>query len=112
MIKIVNLTPHNVNFMGESDKVLHVFERCENPPRLKENKELDGLISFNKYFIRVFRKEFQPETNLPPQIDGVFYIVSNLIASAFPDRNDLLIPDDVVRDNDGQIVGCRGFAKV
>ena len=38
-----------------------------------------------------------------------YYIVSQLIKSAFPERNDLLVPAEVVRDSSGNIVGCRSL---
>jgi len=48
---------------------------------------------------------------MPEQVSGVAYIVSALVRSAYPDRTDLLIPHGLVRDDDGNIIGCRGFAQ-
>jgi hypothetical protein len=38
-----------------------------------------------------------------------YFIVSQLIKSAFPDRHDLLVPAEVVRDSDGNIIGCKSL---
>ncbi len=49
--------------------------------------------------------------NLNP-IEGVGYIVSLAVAQAARDRKDLFVPDDLVRDEKGVIVGCRRLARV
>lgn len=46
--------------------------------------------------------------NLPPYTHGTFLIVSALLASAAPDRVDL-VTVHAVRDPGGRIVGCNGF---
>ena len=38
-------------------------------------------------------------------------IVSQLVFDALPSRTDLLVPADVVRGPDGQVRGCKSFAK-
>ena len=42
-------------------------------------------------------------------LQAVFYIVSQMVKNALPERKDLLVPAEIVRDNDGRIVGCKGF---
>lgn len=44
---------------------------------------------------------------LPPKEDGVFLIVSRAVAMDVADiRDDILIPGDQVRDQNGRVVGC------
>jgi hypothetical protein len=38
-----------------------------------------------------------------------YYLVSQLVKSALPSRKDLLVPAEIVRDKDGNIIGCRSF---
>ncbi len=52
---------------------------------------------------------FGEPIGLPKQADGTYYIVSQMVKSACPERDDLLVPADVVRDDNGNIIGCRGF---
>lgn len=40
---------------------------------------------------------------------GVEYIVSSMVLEAEPYREDLLVPDGVVRDADGQVEYCTRF---
>lgn len=35
-----------------------------------------------------------------------------LVAEALPERGDLLFPVDLVRDDGGQIIGCRALGQV
>ena len=47
---------------------------------------------------------------LPEKQNGVFIIVSRIICAACPDRSDLVIVDQTVRNDKGQIVGCKSFS--
>lgn len=44
--------------------------------------------------------------NLPDPQPGVWLIVPKRVADACPDRDDLVVPYRVVRDPDGEVVGC------
>jgi hypothetical protein len=48
-------------------------------------------------------------SGLPAPVDGVFIIVSMVVANALRGvRSDLVYPD-VLRDGAGKIIGCKGF---
>ena len=49
---------------------------------------------------------------LPDQRDGVVYVVSVLTAQAAPDRKDLYIVDELVRDDMGRFIGCKALAQI
>lgn len=51
-------------------------------------------------------------TGLPEPREGVFLVVSMLIAQLRPDRDDLGFPDDLVRDAEGSIIGFRSLGRV
>jgi len=42
--------------------------------------------------------------------EGTFYAVSRIAAEAMPERDDLLLVDETIRGDSGQIIGCTGFA--
>ncbi|MEV3952785.1 hypothetical protein [Streptomyces albogriseolus] len=51
------------------------------------------------------------EVTGPPEPEaGPRHVVSRLVAGALPDRSDLLVPHDVVRDEAGRTTGCRALA--
>ncbi|WP_235925197.1 hypothetical protein [Actinomyces marmotae] len=47
---------------------------------------------------------------LPDARPGVLYVTSRVVAEHYPDRTDLVWPDDLVRDADGQVVAARRLA--
>lgn len=98
-MKIINLTPHNIDLYKDGKKI-RVFE-SSGSWRLKEIEsnlgELDGV---------PFVKVWYLNGEVPQYQEGVYYIVSNVIQWAYPDRRDLLIPLDLVRDFEGNIIGC------
>ncbi len=48
---------------------------------------------------------------LPRPVDGVVYLVSQLVVGALPDRTDLAFPAGLVRNDAGDIVGFRLLAR-
>lgn len=105
-IRIINLTPHTVT-------VLRGDTAIEYPPsgavaRCATQRTVIGSLNG----IPINQTEFGEVSGLPEPAPGVYYIVSALVAQALPQRDDLLIPDDVVRDEAGRIIGCRAFARV
>ena len=51
-------------------------------------------------------------TNLPEERPGTFYIVSRMVALAEPERRDLLIPGPLIKEKDGEVIGCKGLTRV
>ena len=49
---------------------------------------------------------------LPEERDDTLIIVSSLVAQAARDRSDLVIPNEAVRDEKGQIVGCKSLGRI
>ena len=49
---------------------------------------------------------------LPDPEEGVVWIVSRVVAEAAKERDDLLVTDDAVRDDQGRIIGCRALARI
>lgn len=104
-MKIVNTTPHNVNICDDNGDVINTFPKSPFPIRLSMTSnnvgDLDGIPLMNVSY---------GDTDLPSVQNNVFYIVSALLKQSFPDRQDLLVPHDIVRDNDGNIIGCKSFS--
>ena len=101
---LVNLTPHPIVFEGG-----RTLPKCDNPPRLAETCEEIGDVDG----IPLIRKMFDVNgCDLPGQASRTVYIVPLLIAQVFSDRDDLVIPNDPIRDESGRITGCRSLAIV
>lgn len=109
MTQIKNLTPHDITVMEEGKPSIVFPARQGETIRLEETQTKIFEVTHGR--IPVFKKDFG-KANLPPQFPDTFYIVSLVVAQSFPDRKDFLIVNDTVRDEKGQIVGCRSFATV
>lgn len=99
---LVNLTPHSINVNGNSipsDKDSYTI------PRVDMNRTQVNSI----HGIPIYNNVIGEVKDLPVENDGVFYIVSALVRLACPHRKDLLSPGNLIRDNDGNIIGCDGF---
>lgn len=97
---IRNFTPHVINIVDGPSIPSDGVARCTQqdiPVAV-----IDG--------VQVTHQVFGDVVGLPDPQDGVFLIVSRLVAAACPDRKDLLVPGPLVRDNAGQPIGCRGLA--
>jgi len=103
-MKIINKTPHPVNVITDDGTI--TFPKPNDPVRLSSDETQTGTING----IPVFSVTYG-SGNMPEQENGVAYIVSALVKNAYPDRPDLLIPHGLVRDDEGNIVGCKGFAQ-
>jgi len=109
-MKIVNLTPHTLNlFVGDKELQIPpsgIIARCE------VTRQQVGIITVDGIEIPVNRTVFGKVENLPEPQEGVVYVVSALVAQAVPDREDVFIPDDTMRDEQGRIIGARALARV
>jgi hypothetical protein len=111
-MNIINLTPHKIDVLcsygtisivpsgkvarvATSDKLVHhvymVYNGTEVP-------------------VPVNLPAFGSVVDLPEPEEGTFYIVSRIVKNAVPERTDVLVPGNLVRDAAGVIIGCNGFS--
>lgn len=131
--RVVNLTPHNINFVKPfnveigRDKIgtpeYITEERTYTLPpsgqvaRCKVDREkIDSVwtedIDGWDITLPITKSKFGEVEGLPEPQEGMIYIVSNLVAQAVPHREDVFFPDDLVRDANGNIIGCRALGKI
>jgi hypothetical protein len=137
MTQIINMTPHEVHIVDENGQVLHTFPRSGRTIRLSidtvrgediiietEENNLDIHWMFPIYAsIPTSRTVFGEPLGLPDEDSSgdrhpgyafyydTYYIVSQLVKNALPHRKDLLVPAEVVRDEKGNILGCRSLGR-
>ena len=116
---IVNLTPHDITI--STDKGIISFPpsgkvaRCktfnvnegELEPSLYISSDVVGAIS-----IPITSTRMGDVTGLPSFREDTYYIVSRVVAEACKDHDDLLIPNESVRDSSGRIIGCKSLARI
>jgi len=102
-MQFVNLTPHSITLLraGRPDEVIPpsgavarvTFDEIECPA-------IGG--------VRTVKRVLGEVTGLP--LAGGPYIVSGMVASACP-RHDVFSPGDLVRDDEGRVIGCRSLIR-
>ena len=114
-LNIVNLTPHALNLMpaGPTGPVVTIPPSGQVARCVVDRVQVDTVtVTVDGISVPVNRTQFGAVTSLPdPQPDTIF-IVSSVVAQAVPDRPDVFIVDDAVRDEQGRIIGCRALAHI
>lgn len=105
-MSLINMTPHAVNICDAEGVIVKVIPASGNLIRLAQftvpqNYTIDD--------VPVTKSTYSEPNGLPEYELGTFYIVSQLVKSACPDREDLLVPAEMVRDKEGNIIGCRSL---
>jgi hypothetical protein len=116
MTQIINMTPHAI-VLGEIQQSLvdgtsffvpmKTIESSGKTIRLKASTVPVFKIEDSENFdIQISKTVFGEPVGLPEFENGTYYIVSQIVKTAFPDRLDLLVPAEMQRDLNGQIIGC------
>lgn len=104
--RVVNCTPHPVTIV-ENGVVVRTIPTSGEVARLSVSTEPAGVV----LGIPITRTVFGEPVGLPEPKLGTCYIVSQLVKNALPERDDLVVPAEVVRDAAGSIVGCRSLGR-
>lgn len=110
-MKIINLTPHTLTFMNADNRVLFTVS-SSGIARATQTRVCTGAIESNGFSIPVNASSYGEVSGLPDPEEGTIYIVSALTAQAVPERKDVFITDDAVRDEQGRVIGCRAIAHI
>ncbi len=105
IIMIKNFTPHDIHVVNEKNEIIKTYQ-SEGLIRLKATTVSAGLTVDD---VRISKTVFGEPEGLPEYELGTFYIVSQLVKNALKEREDLLVPAEVVRDEKGQITGCKSL---
>lgn len=109
-IKVYNLTPHTLNVIDRDGNVT-VIPASGAIARVATEEILVGRLGFSEVVQRRFG-DVDWGFDMPQMKKDTVYIVSSLVASAIKDRHDILVPGTLVRNDEGQPIGCKGFAMV
>ena len=109
--KIVNLTPHTINFVGQDNAIIATIP-SSGVARATQRREIVDTIVVDGISLPIARCTYGDVQGLPDPEADTIYIVSAITAQAVPERDDVFIVDDSVRDENGRIIGVRGLAHV
>jgi len=110
-MKLINCTPHPV-VLQPAEGWSITLEPSGIVARAATARVADQVIMVEDMPITIYRVEFGEVQELPEPQEDTLYIVSSIVARACPDRRDLVVPDDTIRDAEGRIVAARALARV
>lgn len=118
MTRYVNTTPHAITILADGDSV--TIDSSDVSVRVESETTCDEVTFVGPLLVEIRKRKFTNVTYseggevkpFPAEQRGVLYIVSRITAEALPGRSDLLMVDGTVRDDDGRIIGCTGFAQL
>lgn len=105
-MQIVNLTPHDLQIVL-ADGAVRQIPKSGNVARVATTRaagpDVDGISTSSTTFGDV--------EGLPPAAAAMVYVVSGMVAARCGDRADVFAPGELVRDEAGNVVGCRGLSR-
>jgi len=113
-MEVVNLTPHDVVLVvGET----RITIPSSGVARAREERTVVGELNLpNVGKVPIYSIAYGEPEGLPAPQPGVIYIVSAITAQAVkahqPERDDVYVVSDPVRDEQGRIIGARALARV
>ena len=105
-MNFVNLTPHALNIIQEDGSV-YTLPASGQVARVDAKR----TVAYVMDGIEIFETVFGEVTGLPEPDYNNIYIVSAMVAQRCKHRADLYSPGELVRNDAGQVVGCRGLTK-
>lgn len=107
--KIVNCTPHDISVIDDTGHAVATFPGVMDCARVDLRVESTETICG----VPVIKKSCVSDSGLPEPQYNTLYIVSSVFAQYAPsDRDDLLVVYRPIRDENGSVIGCRGFERI
>ena len=120
---VINCTPHDVAIYSYADCCMYngslylregdpeplcVYPAAKKPVRVTLAHDPAGIAD------GVLIYWWAPEeiVNLPEPKPDTYYIVPKMVAQECPEREDLIFPGTLVRNERGDVVGCIDFSRV
>lgn len=110
MNKLVNLTPHVINLLTNTGEVVEIEPLNDTPARVSAELKDCGVFEANGLIFNRTEQVFGDIINLPEAQKGTFFVVSRIVAEAAPERKDLAIVNDLVRDEQGLVSHARSLS--
>jgi hypothetical protein len=105
-----NLTPHPVVIHTTHGEITLAPDGPS--PHLIDQRTAAGTLDIAGHPVPLWSAHPTRVANLPKPEPGTGLIVASLIAIAQPDRTDLYVPADLIRDPAGQPIACRGLTHI
>lgn len=114
MTKVVNLTPHTLNLLGDSGEAIAIAASGKIARVSETIHQVESVLA-EGIELPVVYKTFGEVIDLPEAgSDGdAVYVVSAMVASAVwqsTSRTDVYCPGIAIRDDQGRVIGAKGLS--
>ena len=114
MVKVRNFTPHPITIIvrkGENmQEHTDITLPSEGNARVSVTEKMVSTVDSGQGLVDYYVEEFGQVEGLPDPEPNTVLIVSRLVYDACPDRDDLVYPVGLLRDELGRVIGCRGLS--
>ena len=108
-MELVNLTPHDINLVDENLTSIRTFS-SSGIVRIEEKMENAALMHLlDGTAVNFKSSKLAGIYGLPEASENTYYIVSMVVATALKGKRFDLVYPEVVRNDKGVIIGCKGF---
>ena len=104
--RVMNFTPHDIKIVDKDGTLIKSYPSV-GVARVKQESKFIGFTHDGTAF---FKSTFGEVENLPLPAMGIVLIVSSIVKAACPGRDDLVVPVEFVRDDQGMIIGAVGLS--
>lgn len=109
-INIINLTPHAITFLAGEESI--TIPPTAPAARVSTISPQYGTLAADGLVLPLVVTEFGEVVGLPESQKDTIYLVSRLVLDAVKfSRGDVYTPHDLIRDNEGNIIGCRALSR-
>ena len=111
-VNLFNLTPHTVNVMDQEGNVVFSVDPSGTVARCKATTVETEKVLFCGHELSLTKTQMGEVQDLPEgENPDTIFIVSRVVADAAK-RGDLRVPDQAVRNDKGQVIGCMSLSTV
>lgn len=106
--EFINLTANDITIFGKNHTNVTIPKSgtvayCKQQDNILDEACLDGCL------FPIGKRIYTEVGNVPEPKENVFYIVNLVVAQQLPERDDLLVPSNSIKDENGNIVGFKSL---
>ena len=106
--EFINLTANDITIFGKNHTNVTIPKSgtvayCKQQDNILDEACLNGCI------FPIGKRIYTEVGNVPAPKENVFYIVNLVVAQQLPERDDLLVPSNSIKDENGNIVGFKSL---
>ena len=106
-MKITNMSPHPIRIVKKDGSEI-ILTPSGIVPRIEQKRVIVDTVDG----IEIFEDQIQGVIDMPEPEEGVMIVTSRFVASALTGRSDVFVPGDFIRDENGNIIACKGLTRL